>query len=71
MAEINKGFCMFLWVFLHHLPFCWYLFSEKEGHVCHPLCEGGCWGPGPGQCASCRTFQRGTECVEHCDIYQG
>uniref|UniRef100_A0A3Q3VZH3 Receptor protein-tyrosine kinase n=1 Tax=Mola mola TaxID=94237 RepID=A0A3Q3VZH3_MOLML len=44
---------------------------EQQGHVCHPLCEGGCWGPGPSQCASCKTFQRGTECVESCDIYQG
>uniref|UniRef100_A0A669CGK5 Receptor protein-tyrosine kinase n=1 Tax=Oreochromis niloticus TaxID=8128 RepID=A0A669CGK5_ORENI len=24
----------------------------------------GCWGPGPSQCVSCQTFQRGTECVE-------
>uniref|UniRef100_A0A8C4F6M0 Receptor protein-tyrosine kinase n=1 Tax=Dicentrarchus labrax TaxID=13489 RepID=A0A8C4F6M0_DICLA len=37
---------------------------EEEGHVCHPLCEGGCWGPGPSQCVSCKAFQRGTECVE-------
>uniref|UniRef100_A0A7N8YKF7 Receptor protein-tyrosine kinase n=1 Tax=Mastacembelus armatus TaxID=205130 RepID=A0A7N8YKF7_9TELE len=44
---------------------------EAEGHICHPLCEGGCWGPGPGQCVSCKTFQRGTVCVEQCDIYQG
>ncbi|KAF7664063.1 hypothetical protein LDENG_00191000 [Lucifuga dentata] len=44
---------------------------EVEGRVCHPLCEGGCWGPGPNQCVSCKTFQRGTECVEQCDIYQG
>ncbi|KAK2820365.1 hypothetical protein Q5P01_023324 [Channa striata] len=44
---------------------------EKQGHVCHTLCEGGCWGPGPSQCVSCKTFQRGTECVEQCDIYQG
>ncbi|XP_014856053.1 PREDICTED: receptor tyrosine-protein kinase erbB-2 isoform X1 [Poecilia mexicana] len=43
---------------------------EKERRVCHPLCEGGCWGPGPGQCVSCKTFQRGTVCVEQCD-YQG
>uniref|UniRef100_A0A8C4F1R3 Receptor protein-tyrosine kinase n=1 Tax=Dicentrarchus labrax TaxID=13489 RepID=A0A8C4F1R3_DICLA len=48
-----------------------YVFSEEEGHVCHPLCEGGCWGPGPSQCVSCKAFQRGTECVEQCDIYQG
>uniref|UniRef100_A0AAQ5ZK80 Receptor protein-tyrosine kinase n=1 Tax=Amphiprion ocellaris TaxID=80972 RepID=A0AAQ5ZK80_AMPOC len=40
------------------------VFSETEGQVCHPLCEGGCWGPGPSQCVSCKTFRRGTECVE-------
>uniref|UniRef100_A0A8C9ZWW9 Receptor protein-tyrosine kinase n=1 Tax=Sander lucioperca TaxID=283035 RepID=A0A8C9ZWW9_SANLU len=44
---------------------------EEEGRVCHPLCEGGCWGPGPSQCASCKAFQRATECVEQCDVYQG
>uniref|UniRef100_A0A7N6BBS9 Receptor protein-tyrosine kinase n=1 Tax=Anabas testudineus TaxID=64144 RepID=A0A7N6BBS9_ANATE len=44
---------------------------EAEGHICHLLCEGGCWGPGPGQCVSCKAVQRGTECVEQCDIYQG
>ncbi|XP_072229930.1 receptor tyrosine-protein kinase erbB-2 isoform X1 [Leuresthes tenuis] len=44
---------------------------EREERVCHPLCEGGCWGPGPSQCASCKSFQRGTECVEQCDVYQG
>uniref|UniRef100_A0A3P8PEB9 Receptor protein-tyrosine kinase n=1 Tax=Astatotilapia calliptera TaxID=8154 RepID=A0A3P8PEB9_ASTCA len=38
--------------------------QEKEGNVCHPLCKAGCWGPGPSQCVSCQTFQRGTECVE-------
>uniref|UniRef100_A0A671YPF9 Receptor protein-tyrosine kinase n=1 Tax=Sparus aurata TaxID=8175 RepID=A0A671YPF9_SPAAU len=42
-----------------------------HGRVCHPLCEGGCWGPGPSQCVSCKAFQRGTECVDQCDIYQG
>ncbi|KAM4526952.1 receptor tyrosine-protein kinase erbB-2 isoform 2-T2 [Fundulus diaphanus] len=44
---------------------------EEEGRVCHPLCQGGCWGPGPGQCAACKLFQRGTECVEQCDVHQG
>ncbi|KAM9715657.1 receptor tyrosine-protein kinase erbB-2 [Menidia menidia] len=44
---------------------------EKEERVCHPLCEGGCWGPGPSQCVSCKSFHRGTECVEQCDVYQG
>uniref|UniRef100_A0A8C9ZTN6 Receptor protein-tyrosine kinase n=1 Tax=Sander lucioperca TaxID=283035 RepID=A0A8C9ZTN6_SANLU len=45
--------------------------QDEEGRVCHPLCEGGCWGPGPSQCASCKAFQRATECVEQCDVYQG
>ncbi|KAM3860117.1 receptor tyrosine-protein kinase erbB-2 [Diretmus argenteus] len=44
---------------------------EQEGRVCHPLCDGGCWGPGPRQCVSCKAFKRDTECVEECDIYQG
>ncbi|XP_008281822.1 receptor tyrosine-protein kinase erbB-2 [Stegastes partitus] len=44
---------------------------EATGNVCHPLCEGGCWGPGPSQCVSCKTVKRGHECVEQCDIYQG
>nr|XP_057917352.1 receptor tyrosine-protein kinase erbB-2 isoform X4 [Doryrhamphus excisus] len=44
---------------------------EAEGRVCHPLCDGGCWGPGPSQCVSCKTLQRGTECVKQCDLNQG
>ncbi|XP_037319031.2 receptor tyrosine-protein kinase erbB-2 isoform X1 [Pungitius pungitius] len=44
---------------------------EEEGRVCHPLCKGGCWGPGPSQCVSCSAFQRGIECVQQCDINQG
>uniref|UniRef100_A0A4W6CJY2 Receptor protein-tyrosine kinase n=1 Tax=Lates calcarifer TaxID=8187 RepID=A0A4W6CJY2_LATCA len=44
---------------------------EAKGYICHPLCDGGCWGPGPSQCVSCKAFRRGTECVEQCDIYQG
>uniref|UniRef100_A0A3Q3GDE1 Receptor protein-tyrosine kinase n=1 Tax=Labrus bergylta TaxID=56723 RepID=A0A3Q3GDE1_9LABR len=44
---------------------------EAEGRVCHPLCTGGCWGPGPSQCVFCRTSQRGSECIEQCDIFQG
>ncbi|XP_072311610.1 receptor tyrosine-protein kinase erbB-2 [Eucyclogobius newberryi] len=44
---------------------------ETQGHVCHPLCEGGCWGPGPSQCVSCKYFQRGTECIEQCNVDQG
>ncbi|KAJ8245912.1 hypothetical protein GJAV_G00261620 [Gymnothorax javanicus] len=43
-----------------------------EGHVCHPLClDGKCWGPGPSQCVSCVKYQRGTECVEECNVLQG
>ncbi|CAL9699108.1 unnamed protein product [Knipowitschia caucasica] len=44
---------------------------EAEGHVCHALCKGGCWGPGPSQCVSCQHFQRGTECIEQCNVDQG
>uniref|UniRef100_A0A3P9L4X9 Receptor protein-tyrosine kinase n=2 Tax=Oryzias latipes TaxID=8090 RepID=A0A3P9L4X9_ORYLA len=44
---------------------------ESEGHVCHSLCKGGCWGPGPRQCLSCMFLRRGTECVEHCNINDG
>uniref|UniRef100_A0A8C9WAN6 Receptor protein-tyrosine kinase n=1 Tax=Scleropages formosus TaxID=113540 RepID=A0A8C9WAN6_SCLFO len=42
-----------------------------EGHVCDAQCEGGCWGPGPGQCRSCQKKRRGSECVEECNIRQG
>ncbi|KAI1896387.1 hypothetical protein AGOR_G00094260 [Albula goreensis] len=43
-----------------------------EERVCHPLCaDGRCWGPGPSQCVSCATYQRGTECVKECNILQG
>uniref|UniRef100_A0A8C6SW58 Receptor protein-tyrosine kinase n=1 Tax=Neogobius melanostomus TaxID=47308 RepID=A0A8C6SW58_9GOBI len=44
---------------------------EAQGHVCHLLCKGGCWGPGPSQCVSCKYFQRGTECIEQCNVEQG
>ncbi|CAL8284431.1 unnamed protein product [Merluccius merluccius] len=44
---------------------------EEQGRVCHPLCTGGCWGPGPLQCVSCSAVQRGPECVEECDLYHG
>uniref|UniRef100_A0A8C7YRQ4 Receptor protein-tyrosine kinase n=1 Tax=Oryzias sinensis TaxID=183150 RepID=A0A8C7YRQ4_9TELE len=45
--------------------------NASEGHVCHSLCKGGCWGPGPRQCLSCMFLRRGTECVEHCNINDG
>uniref|UniRef100_A0A671YLL2 Receptor protein-tyrosine kinase n=1 Tax=Sparus aurata TaxID=8175 RepID=A0A671YLL2_SPAAU len=43
---------------------------EDEGRVCHPLCEGGCWGPGPSQCVSCKAFQRGTECEDQQTVWK-
>ncbi|EDL84834.1 v-erb-b2 erythroblastic leukemia viral oncogene homolog 3 (avian), isoform CRA_a [Rattus norvegicus] len=43
-----------------------------EGKVCDPLCSsGGCWGPGPGQCLSCRNYSREGVCVTHCNFLQG
>uniref|UniRef100_A0A8C5HPQ9 Receptor protein-tyrosine kinase n=1 Tax=Gouania willdenowi TaxID=441366 RepID=A0A8C5HPQ9_GOUWI len=53
----------------HRICLC--VFLEEEGLVCHPLCEGGCWGPGPSQCVSCKFVKRGIECVDECDVYQG
>uniref|UniRef100_A0A3B4AJU6 Receptor tyrosine-protein kinase erbB-2 n=1 Tax=Periophthalmus magnuspinnatus TaxID=409849 RepID=A0A3B4AJU6_9GOBI len=44
---------------------------ENQGHVCHRLCKGGCWGPGPSQCVSCKDYQRATECIEQCNVDQG
>nr|KAF6494742.1 hypothetical protein HJG63_004579 [Rousettus aegyptiacus] len=43
-----------------------------EGKVCDPLCSsGGCWGPGPAQCLSCRNYSRGGVCVTHCNFLNG
>ncbi|KAG9271734.1 receptor tyrosine-protein kinase erbB-4, partial [Astyanax mexicanus] len=43
-----------------------------EKMICDPLCSvGGCWGPGPDQCLSCRFFSRGRTCVESCNLHQG
>ncbi|KAG8442790.1 hypothetical protein GDO86_011560, partial [Hymenochirus boettgeri] len=45
---------------------------SKEGKVCDPLCsDQGCWGPGPSQCLSCRTYMRGKVCVETCNFLTG
>ncbi|KAM4705113.1 epidermal growth factor receptor [Rhinophrynus dorsalis] len=41
----------------------------EEGKICDPLCsDHGCWGPGPSQCISCRTYKRARECVETCNF---
>ncbi|XP_057613896.1 receptor tyrosine-protein kinase erbB-3 [Chionomys nivalis] len=43
-----------------------------EGKVCDPLCSsGGCWGPGPAQCLSCRNYSREGVCVTHCHFLEG
>ena len=33
---------------------------------CHEYCVGGCSGPGPDTCATCKIAKYGTECVEEC-----
>ncbi|XP_055062095.2 receptor tyrosine-protein kinase erbB-4 isoform X1 [Misgurnus anguillicaudatus] len=44
----------------------------KEQMVCDPLCsEAGCWGSGPDQCLSCKSFSRGRTCVKSCNLYYG
>ncbi|XP_028675724.1 receptor tyrosine-protein kinase erbB-2 [Erpetoichthys calabaricus] len=43
---------------------------EMEGRMCHSLCNGSCWGPGPSQCLFCDGFLRELECVESCDVYR-
>ncbi|XP_028289789.1 melanoma receptor tyrosine-protein kinase-like isoform X2 [Gouania willdenowi] len=45
---------------------------EKQNRTCDPQCsDGGCWGPGPDMCVSCRHFDRRGRCVEHCNLLQG
>ncbi|XP_032938995.1 receptor tyrosine-protein kinase erbB-3 [Catharus ustulatus] len=45
---------------------------QQEGKVCDPLCSAeGCWGPGPGQCLSCRYYSRRGVCVSTCRFSEG
>uniref|UniRef100_A0A8C3NJV0 Receptor protein-tyrosine kinase n=1 Tax=Geospiza parvula TaxID=87175 RepID=A0A8C3NJV0_GEOPR len=45
---------------------------QQEGKVCDPLCSAeGCWGPGPGQCLSCRFYSRRGVCVPTCRFTEG
>ncbi|KAM4880923.1 receptor tyrosine-protein kinase erbB-3 [Sylvia borin] len=45
---------------------------QQEGKVCDPLCSAeGCWGPGPGQCLSCRYYRRRGVCVPTCRFTEG
>jgi len=48
-----------------------YVCAVKDGHVCDPLCSGGCWGPGPNQCLSCKNYSRGGTCVPRCSCLTG
>ncbi|KAM3585648.1 uncharacterized protein V6R79_023514 [Siganus canaliculatus] len=44
----------------------------QQRMVCDRMCsDGGCWGPGPDQCLSCRYFKRGRTCVESCNLFDG
>ncbi|CAN2389618.1 cellular response to epidermal growth factor stimulus [Pristimantis euphronides] len=42
-----------------------------DGKLCDPLCSNGCWGHGPSQCLSCKTYKRGKECVSSCNTLTG
>lgn len=34
---------------------------------CNEQCLGGCWGPGPTQCQSCKNFRFRNDCFGKCD----
>ncbi|XP_074549435.1 melanoma receptor tyrosine-protein kinase-like isoform X2 [Halichoeres trimaculatus] len=45
---------------------------EQQNRTCDPECtDGGCWGPGPTMCVSCRHFNRRGRCVPHCNLLEG
>uniref|UniRef100_V9K829 Receptor protein-tyrosine kinase n=1 Tax=Callorhinchus milii TaxID=7868 RepID=V9K829_CALMI len=45
---------------------------RNENKTCDPLCSsGGCWGPGPDQCLSCKNYSREGTCVESCHFQDG
>lgn len=41
---------------------------EAEGLTCDSQCIEGCWGPGTENCVRCKYYQKGTQCVDFCDI---
>ncbi|XP_033224420.1 epidermal growth factor receptor-like isoform X2 [Belonocnema kinseyi] len=43
----------------------------QEGLICDEQCSEGCWGAGPEQCLSCKSFKLGNVCVENCNIIPG
>nr|XP_019968118.1 PREDICTED: melanoma receptor tyrosine-protein kinase-like [Paralichthys olivaceus] len=45
---------------------------EQQNRTCDEECaDGGCWGPGPTMCVSCRHFDRKRRCVSFCNLLQG
>lgn len=43
-----------------------------KGLVCDPQCAtDGCWGPGPDECLSCRSYKLGDTCIEGCNTSRG
>ena len=45
---------------------------KEKGLVCDAQCSSeGCWGPGPEQCLSCKSFILGNKCLEDCTSIPG
>ncbi|XP_040921570.1 melanoma receptor tyrosine-protein kinase-like [Toxotes jaculatrix] len=45
---------------------------KQQNQTCDEECtDGGCWGPGPTMCVSCRRFDRRGRCVAFCNLLQG
>uniref|UniRef100_A0A3B4UWL8 Receptor protein-tyrosine kinase n=1 Tax=Seriola dumerili TaxID=41447 RepID=A0A3B4UWL8_SERDU len=45
---------------------------KQQNRTCDEQCTaGGCWGPGPTMCVSCRHFDRRGRCVPFCHLLQG
>ncbi|PAA54304.1 hypothetical protein BOX15_Mlig012367g2 [Macrostomum lignano] len=41
-------------------------FADCPDAACHPLCRGGCWGPGPGLCVACANASVDGVCYADC-----
>ncbi|KAI1292179.1 Epidermal growth factor receptor [Halotydeus destructor] len=45
---------------------------REKGLVCHGQCGlDGCWGPGPDECLSCRSYKLGDTCIQDCNTSLG
>ncbi|XP_046914713.2 epidermal growth factor receptor isoform X2 [Dermatophagoides farinae] len=45
---------------------------KAEGLVCHSECASdGCWGAGPDECVSCKSYRLGETCVSNCNSSLG